>query len=146
MSKDTKQGAQPMRGTRIASGAIWAKTCLLATILLTAGCGGGGGGTESLQAQQPGSSPGTTSGVMVLWDPPIDSNGSSVSDLAGYNVYYSMTTPITMSTSALVTVDSNATSVALPSLPPGTYYVAVSAVYRTGDESAQTDEVMATVQ
>jgi phenylpyruvate tautomerase PptA (4-oxalocrotonate tautomerase family) len=75
----------------------------------------------------------------------MNSDGSAATGVAGYNIYYATASPITTTNSSVLTVDDQTTSIAISSLATGTYYVAVSAVYDTGDESTQTDEVVAIV-
>lgn len=83
-------------------------------------------------------------GTTVMWDAPINPDGSSVTGLSGYNVYYATSTPLTATNSSIVAVNSGTTAVSL-SLAPGTYYVAVTAVYSGGTESYPTGEVQAIV-
>lgn len=80
----------------------------------------------------------------LAWDPPANPDGSSVVGLSSYNVYYATSTPMTAMNSQVVGVDGQMTAVSL-SLSPGTYYVAVTAVYTGGAESDPTDEVAAII-
>jgi broad specificity polyphosphatase/5'/3'-nucleotidase SurE len=68
-----------------------------------------------------------------------------VSDLEGYRIYYASSSPITSSNSDVVTISTGTTAAALSNLTPGTYYVAVSAVYNNGTESEPTEEITALV-
>lgn len=101
----------------------------------TAGCGGGGaadgsGGTASTTAS-------------LSWDAP-DANidGSPVSDVAGYRVYYG-----TSSGNYTSSVDIGlANAAVIESLTPGTTYYFVVTVYDTsGNESAYSSEVSKTI-
>jgi hypothetical protein len=80
--------------------------------------------------------------VTLAWDPPTQSvDGSSLSDLAGFNLYggiepgrYELLLNAGLSTEA--TIDS---------LAPGTYEFVVTAVDRAGNESVFSTAAVATV-
>jgi hypothetical protein len=93
-----------------------------------------------------GSSPSTKSSdsVTINWTPPTENtNGSPLTNLAGYNIHYgtssaSLTKTISISNPGIATyVVSN--------LTPGKYYFAVAAVNSTGTESPLSAQVSATV-
>lgn len=111
--------------------------------MILGGCGGSGD-TETPALQ--GSGPTPSSGITVLWDPPVNSDGTAASNLAGYNAYYATTSPITVDNSQILEVEWDTTSVALTDFPAGTYYVAVSAVYASGNESDLSAEIEVAVQ
>ena len=69
-------------------------------LVLTYGCGGAGSGDTSSAA---GPSPGSSSGTVTLsWTPPTQNvDGSYLTDLAGYNIYYG-THPDKLYTSIMV--------------------------------------------
>jgi hypothetical protein len=115
---------------------------LVLAVGMLQGCGDGGGSIDSV------GTPVTPSGnsVTLLWDPPINSDGTAVSNLVGYNAYYATTSPITVDNSQILAVGGDTTTVALTDLPVGTYYVAVTAVYVGGVESDLTSEVTAVIQ
>jgi hypothetical protein len=74
----------------------------------------------------------------LSWTPPTQNvNGSALTDLAGYNVYYgtssaALTTKVALSNSGL-------TAYTLGNLASGTYYFAVTAYNSAGAESAQSN-------
>ena len=80
---------------------------------------------------------GPTSGTAtVSWTAPTqNSNGTALTDLAGFNIYYGSTAG---SLNQKVQVDNaQATSFVVNSLPQGTWYFAVTAYTTQGTESAQ---------
>ncbi len=102
---------------------------------LLSGCGGGG------QDGTPGGSVGTGTGAASLsWDAPTTSaDGSALSDLAGFKIYYGVTSPIQTSNQSLDVGDT--TTYALSGLDTGTYYFAIAAYDTSGNESVLSDEV-----
>jgi PKD repeat protein len=83
--------------------------------------------------------PGHAASVQLSWQAPTtDADGSPLTDLAGYKVYYGL-----RSAHYDVTLDvGNALSVAISGLIDGlTYYVAVTAYDTSGNESAFSNEV-----
>jgi hypothetical protein len=81
--------------------------------------------------------------AVLSWQAPTKNvDGSSLTNLSGYKIYYG-----TASKSYAQTVSvsgASTTSWTLP-LSPGTYYFALTAVDSTGAESAKTEEVSKTV-
>lgn len=79
------------------------------------------------------------SGTATLsWSPPTqNTDGSPLSDLAGYYIYYG-SSAATLS-NRLVVSNAGLTAYTLTSLASGTYYFAVSAYTTTGTESAQSN-------
>ncbi|MEM7218979.1 MAG: hypothetical protein AAF515_11490 [Pseudomonadota bacterium] len=76
----------------------------------------------------------------VHWQAPQrNDNGTTLTDLAGYNLYYG-TSPGTY-THSLPVRDPSATSAALPVLP-GTYYLALTAYDHDGNESDYSNEIV----
>jgi len=99
----------------------------------------GGGSTESVGGELGDSSnTPTLSTVTLAWDPPI---GSSSTIIAGYKVYYG-TSPgqygKVMNVGDVVTYT-------VQNLSPGTYYFAVTAYDKSGNESSYTNEVSKTI-
>ncbi|HUA25477.1 MAG TPA: fibronectin type III domain-containing protein [Steroidobacteraceae bacterium] len=114
----------------------------------TSGDTASGSGTASTgtASTSTGSSPSTKSSdaVTVNWTPPTENtNGSPLTNLAGYNIHYgtssaSLTKTISISNPGIATyVVSN--------LTPGQYYFAVAAVNSAGTESPLSAQVSATV-
>ncbi len=113
---------------------------LLLLFLIIAGCGGGSGGDS-------GSSGGITnlgnsggSGTISLaWDAPTtNSNGSPLTDLAGYRIYYG-----TSSGLYAQSVDvGKVTAYTLTGLTKGqTYFIAIAAYDISNNESGLSNEV-----
>lgn len=112
-----------------------------------AGCGSGGltTSTGSSTGSTGGTTGGTTGGVVLksatlLWAPATtNSDGTPLSDLAGYRVYYG-----TASGNYTTTVDVSdpaATSAQIDGLTPNTtYYFAVTAYDSSGNESSFSNE------
>lgn len=104
----------------------------LAAILAAslAGCGGGGE-TGSSSSSGPGA------GIVSLsWSPVVLNVDDSVcTDLAGYRLYYSQSSPVTKGNSVMVDV-GNTTSTDIGGLVSGTtYYFRVSSYDKSGLES-----------
>ena len=97
--------------------------------------GGGAGGS--------GGTGGSVAGTLA-WDAPTsNANGSPVTDLAGYKIYYG-TVPGNYTASINV---GNVTSVPVTTLSsavpaPGLYYIAVTAYDTVGNESAYSNEII----
>lgn len=84
--------------------------------------------------------PVVTGNAMISWSPPTErTDGSALSDLAGYRIYYgtqsgNYTKSVTVNTAGV-------TSYTIEGLTPGTYYFAVTAFDSGGSESAQSTPV-----
>jgi hypothetical protein len=109
-------------------------------LLALAGCGGassaasGGGGSSSSSSSSSGGSSGTTTGSASLsWAAPTTNNdGSPLTDLTGYHIYYGASADLLTNQ---VNVNSSTTSYVVNSLVAGTWYFAVTAVNSVGLES-----------
>ncbi len=120
-------------------------------LLAIAGCGGGGGGGSAAGAaissipDNPPSSPSTpsqTGNVTLAWDAPTtNEDGSDLTDLAGYRVYYG-----TSSGSYTNSVNiGNITGATINSLSSGTWYFAITAYNSSGIESSYSTELSTTI-
>jgi Fibronectin type III domain len=107
---------------------------------------GGSTSTGKAGSGSSGSTPPTASvdSVTINWTPPTENtNGSALTNLAGYNIHYgtssgSLTKTISISNPGIATyVVSN--------LTPGKYYFAVAAVNSAGTESPLSAQVSTTV-
>lgn len=132
---------------------------LLATTLSLAGCGGGGASGDSaasVSAQSPVSArspappaapapaplptPSTSSATLDWVAPTENTDGSALSDLAGFKIRYGtdagqLSSGITLTSAGLLTY-------VVEGLPMGaTYYFAVTAMTTAGIESAQSSVV-----
>jgi hypothetical protein len=87
----------------------------------------------------------TTTGVATLdWMPPTEnSDGSTLTDLAGYTVYYG-TSPSSLTQSVKVT-NPGLTAYTVTNLSSGTWYFAVTSYSSTGVESTRTGTVSTTI-
>lgn len=89
--------------------------------------------------QPPGASPSKCKDYAVLsWTPPQNPDGSSVTNLAGYKVFYGNNsgqygTPIIVNDGGISTYQVN-------KLSPGTYYFALKAFNTSGTESDYSNE------
>ncbi|HET9106408.1 MAG TPA: fibronectin type III domain-containing protein [Steroidobacteraceae bacterium] len=113
--------------------------------LALSGCGGGSAAvgsaptaqatTSGLTSPTPASTPPTAStGVTINWTPPTENtDGSALTNLAGYNIHYG-TQPGNYTQTITVSNPGIATYV-VDNLSPGTYYFAVAAVNSQGAES-----------
>ena len=81
--------------------------------------------------------------VTLTWDPPTtNADGTALTDLAGYKVYYGNAS---RSYSSVNPVIDNVTTYTSPDLAPGTYFFAVTALDAAGNESAYSNEVSKTI-
>ena len=81
----------------------------------------------------------------VAWAAPkANADGSALSDLAGFRVYYG-NAPGRYSQSVYVN-NPAASSYTLVNLTPGTWYIVVKAVDTSGNESAPSPEVSKTIK
>jgi Fibronectin type III domain len=87
----------------------------------------------------------TTTGSATLdWTPPTEnSDGSVLSNLAGYTVYYG-TSPTSLTQSVKVT-NPGLTAYTVTDLASGTWYFAVTAYSSTGIESGRTATISTTI-
>jgi len=107
----------------------------LSSLVAVAACGGGGGASGSPAAESVG----------LSWLPPTtNTDGSPLSDLAGYYVYVG-TEPNNLAR-LIVISDPMTTKSTVKGLTPGTWYFAVSAVNGGGSESARSKIVSKTIQ
>ena len=115
-----------------------------AIILAIAGCGSGGGdgsivATSIISVPDNPSNPSSssTSSITLTWDElSKNTDGTSLSDLRGYNVYYWMTSG---NYSDSVNV-GNQTGVTISSLTTGTWCFAVKTYNLSGNESDLSNE------
>ena len=110
---------------------------LCASFFLLQGCGGTVGGGES-----PGGSVGSGQGKANLsWEAPTtNADGSTLTDLASYRIYYGTTSPLSKTNSQGLDV-GNTTTYTLSGLDIGIFYFAASAMDFRGNESNLSNEV-----
>ena len=96
-------------------------------IIITGGCGDGGGGTET---------------ATLSWDvPATNTDGTDLTDLAGYKIYYG-TSPGTYDS---VIDAAKVTTYTFSDLTPAAYYFVVTAYDEEGNESDYSNEVSKTI-
>jgi hypothetical protein len=106
----------------------------LISVLILGGCGGSGGGASSS-----GGGGGGAGTISLAWEAPTtNSDGTPLTDLAGYYVYYG-----TASGVYGIPVDAkNVTTYTLTGLTPGqTYFIAVAAYDTSQNQSQLSNEV-----
>lgn len=131
---------------------------LVGCAMLLAACGGGGGdgsveGTGSTPAAAPAPAPAPTApaptagagSATLSWvAPQTNADGSVLSDLAGYRIYYGTGSG---NYSASITVsDPAATTYTVQDLAASTYYFILKAYDKSNVESASSPEVSKTIQ
>lgn len=102
------------------------------------GCGGGGSGSGSDPPVDP-----TPRSVTIAWDAPtMNEDGTPITDLAGYTVYYGALSGEYTDSIDVIPPDTTAT---IGDLSPGTWYVAISAFDTAGYESDLSVELVVQV-
>jgi len=82
----------------------------------------------------------STSSVTLGWVPPTEnSNGSPITDLAGYKIHYGTASAAYSQTVSVA--NAGLTRYVVDNLPSGTYYFAITAYNAQGMESALSGEV-----
>jgi Fibronectin type III domain len=113
------------------------------TITGTNGSSSSSIGPFAIVVKAPAAAPGTGSATLS-WTPPADNtDGTPVTDLAGYHIYYgvsasALTTTVTVS-------DATETSYVVAGLAPGTYYFAVVAYNAAGMDSPKSNVASKTI-
>jgi len=91
-----------------------------------------------------GSTPATTGSATLSWSPPTTrEDGSALTDLAGFKVYYG-TSPDDLS-STITLNSSSTTTYEIDNLSAGTYYFMVTAIDSNGAESPSSSMVSKTI-
>ncbi|MFL6600083.1 MAG: fibronectin type III domain-containing protein [Steroidobacteraceae bacterium] len=86
----------------------------------------------------------STGSATLDWTPPTEnSDGSALTNLAGYTVYYG-TSPDKLTESVKVS-NPGLTAYTLTNLPPGTWYFAVTSYSAAGVESVRSGVISATI-
>ena len=120
---------------------------LAAVAVFLSGCGGSSGSSASAAASSYSGSASTSTGssgsgssaplgsATLAWQAPTsNTNGSALSDLAGYHIYYG--TSAGSMTQTVNVPSASATSYVVGSLSTGTWYFGITAYTNTGLESA----------
>jgi len=123
---------------------------LVSIFLVTAtGCGGGEGvietsggdivGSDIVGGGDIGGGGGYTGVATLTWTPPTTRvDGSSLTDLAGYRIYYG--TSEGNYTESIEISNTGITEYVIDSLPPNTYYFVITAFDSSGNESSYSNE------
>jgi len=97
------------------------------------GCGG----------QVSTTSAGGTGVINLSWDAPVyNTDGSLLTDLAGYKIYYG---PSSNYYTNVIVIIGNTTNYSLQNLLPGPYYVAITVYNIPGNESGYSNEIRVTI-
>jgi hypothetical protein len=119
----------------------WAAGAALVLAALVSGCNDPGSGTASTSAPGVGGSSGS---VTLSWEAPTsNTDGTPLTDLAGYRIYYG-SSPSELSQTVEITSVGIQTYV-LDDLPTGTWYFAVMALNSSGNESVLSNIVEKTM-
>jgi long-subunit fatty acid transport protein len=112
--------------------------------LTFAACGGSGSSSIASASQADSPLPAASGAVTINWMPPtVNTNGTSVANLAGYDIHYG--TASGDYTQTIFVPNPGIATYVVDNLAPGTYYFAVGAVNSDGTESPLSAEVTATV-
>ncbi len=121
----------------------------LGLMLMIAGCGGAGesggsdgsGSTSTISdTTDPGTDTGTNT-VTLTWEAPsTNADGTVLTDLAGYKVYYGRESGNYAEVKDVGSVTAVSTD-ELPDIQSGTWYFAVTAYDTSGNESGYSNEV-----
>lgn len=127
----------------------WACCCALIIICALSGCDGSGqdgssqpaSGSADNDAALPSNSVGA---VTLSWLPPTtNTNGTTLTDLAGYRIYYGQS-PTAM-TEVIDISNAGLTAYMVENLSAGTWYFAIKAVTSTGIESSLSNVASETI-
>jgi hypothetical protein len=141
--------------------ALFSLSTLLSAALLLAGCGDDVGvspasatstatatsaappATSAPTSPAPPASPKTGSATLSWTAPTENTNGTPVTDLAGYHIYYGTTEGAW--TSTITVLEATETSYVVSGLAPGTYYFTVVAFNTAGDDSPESNVASKTI-
>jgi hypothetical protein len=101
-------------------------------------------GPFAIVVKAPAAPPGTGTGSATLsWTPPSENtDGTPITNLAGYHIYYGASAGAMTST---ITVSDAETSYVVTGLAPGTYYFAVVAYNSAGTDSPESNVASKTI-
>jgi hypothetical protein len=116
---------------------------IIVAVFTAAGCGGGGNDSTNSSSSVTGGSgsepdPVYGNSITLAWDPPSDNtDGSPLTDLAGYIIYYG-----TSSSHYTESIDlGNATTATIDNLTPGQWCFSTTAYNTSGNESSYSNEI-----
>jgi len=111
--------------------------CIIISLFSCGGCGGGGGSSTDTNGG------GSSNSATLTWDAPTtNADGTPLTDLAGYKIYWSEESGNFNSNNS-ITVGKDVTTYTLENLhfSPGTYYFTVTAYDTEGNESDYAKQV-----
>jgi hypothetical protein len=108
----------------------------------TAAAGGPTATAPPAASSAPPPSPSTGSATLSWLAPTTNTDGTALTDLAGYRIYYGTSASALSDT---VPLGLGVQTYVIGSLGPGTWYFAVRAITSTGVESALSDTVSKTI-
>jgi len=124
----------------------WLGAQVLGCAVLLSACGGGGGTSDPTQAPTgtdtpaPGPAPAAGGSATLTWvAPQTNADGSALTDLAGYRIYYG--TGSGNYTESVTISDPTSTSYTVQNLPASTYYFVLRAFDKSNSESSPSAEV-----
>jgi hypothetical protein len=128
----------------------------LAALICTgvAACGGSGSSAASTSASaspasvtsSTSSSTATNKSITLSWSPPTqNSNGSSLTNLAGYTLHYGTASQDYTGSIEITSPTETSYVVSNSNFPPGTYYFAISAYNAQQVSSSLSSEVSVTI-
>ena len=125
----------------------WACCCVLVICALS-GCDGSsqdGGSQQASGSADNAALPSSSVGAVTLsWLPPTtNTNGTTLTDLAGYRIYYGQS-PTAM-TEVIAISNAGLTAYMVENLSAGTWYFAIKAVTTTGIESSLSNVASTTI-
>ena len=94
-------------------------------------------GPFAIVVNAPAAAPATGSAALSWTEPTENTDGTPLTDLAGYHIYYG--TSAGAWTSTITVLDATETSYVVGGLAPGTYYFAVVAFNTAGEDSPQSN-------
>jgi hypothetical protein len=101
-------------------------------------------GARAAEAAQPDAVTPTTRSAVVTWSRPTENtDGSPLTNLAGYVLYYGTGFPVPFSA---IYIDPNATELEIQNLAPGNWYFQIESVNTEGMPSELSPTVFKTIQ
>lgn len=136
---------------------LWLHAQFVACAVMVAACGGGSGSTDSTSqpvadtpspspSPAPSPAPATSGSATLSWQAPqTNADGSALTDLAGFRIYYGTASGSYSQT--INVADPTATRYTISSLPgSATYFFVLRAYDKNNVESAPSPEVSKTIQ
>jgi hypothetical protein len=107
------------------------------TISASSGSASASIGPFAIVVNAPPASPATGAATLSWTVPTVNTDGTPLTNLAGYHIYYG--TSAGAWTSTITVLEATETSYVVSGLAPGTYYFAVVAFNTAGDDSPQSN-------